>query len=97
MPDANLLKTYCVHFGVSPDLFTKEAVAPFTAHHESSGGLHPQSKWVSLLVKWVKDDKNRASNVRQFPKRQPQSRHTGFAERDYTSGLKQREDGSYAL
>ncbi|EIK96080.1 phage replication protein O [Pseudomonas sp. M47T1] len=25
------------------------------------------------------------------------SRHTGFAERDYTSGLKQREDGSYAL
>lgn len=97
MPDANLLKIYCVHFGVSPDLFTKEAVAPFTAHHESSGGLHPQSKWVSLLVKWVKDDKNRASNVRQFPKRQPQSRHTGFAERDYTSGLKQREDGSYAL
>lgn len=25
------------------------------------------------------------------------SRHTGFATRDYTSGLKQREDGSYAL
>lgn len=34
-----------------------------------------------------------ASNVHPFP----QSRHTGFAERDYTSGLKQREDGSYAL
>ncbi|PYB80789.1 helix-turn-helix domain-containing protein [Pseudomonas koreensis] len=34
-----------------------------------------------------------ASNVHPFP----QSRHTGFAERDYTSGLKMREDGSYAL
>lgn len=97
MPDANLLKTYCVHFGVSVDLFTKEAVAPFTAHHETTGLLQVQSKWVSLLVKWVKDDKNRASNVRPFPKREPQSRHTGFAERDYTDGLIQREDGSYAL
>jgi hypothetical protein len=34
-----------------------------------------------------------ASNVHPFP----QSRHTGFAERDYHAGLKQREDGSYAL
>ena len=34
-----------------------------------------------------------ASNVHPFP----QSRHTGFADRDYTSGLKMREDGSYAL
>ncbi len=97
MPDANLLKTYCVHFGVSADLFTKEAVAPFTAHHETTGLLQVQSKWVSLLVKWVKDDKNRASNVRPFPKREPQSRHTGFTERDYTDGLIQREDGTYAL
>ncbi|VVO79244.1 hypothetical protein PS870_01702 [Pseudomonas fluorescens] len=69
MPDANLLKTYCVHFGVLTDLFTKEVVAPFTAHHETAGTLNTQSKWVSLLVKWVKDDKNRASNVRQFPAR----------------------------
>lgn len=68
-PDANLLKTYCVHFGVSTDLFTQEAVAPFTAHHETAGTLNTQAKWVSLLVKWVKDDKNRASNVRQFPVR----------------------------
>ena len=34
-----------------------------------------------------------ASNVHPFP----QSRHTGFAERDYTAGLIQREDGSYAI
>lgn len=97
MPDDNLLKTYCVHFGVSAELFTREAVAPFTAHHESTGLLQVQSKWVSLLVKWVKDDKHRASNVRQFPKRENPSRHTGFADRDYTTGLTQREDGSYAI
>ena len=97
MPDANLLKTYCVHFGVSTDLFTKQAVAPFTAHHETAGTLNTQSKWVSLLVRWVKDDKNRASNVRPFVKREALSRHTGFAERDYTAGLIQREDGTYAF
>ena len=34
-----------------------------------------------------------SNNVHQFP----QSRHTGFAERDYTAGLIQREDGSYAI
>jgi hypothetical protein len=97
-PDANLLKTYCIHFGVSPDLFTHEAMASFTAHHESVGGLQVQSKWVSMLVGWVKSDRAKASNVRQFPaKAATTSRHHGFAERDYTSGLKVREDGSYAL
>ncbi|SFU97931.1 DnaT-like ssDNA-binding domain-containing protein [Pseudomonas sp. OV546] len=97
MPDADLLKAYCVHFGVTTDLFTKEAVAPFTAHHQITGLLQPQAKWVSLLVRWVKDDKNRDSNVRPFVKKEAPSRHTGFAERDYTAGLVQREDGSYAL
>jgi hypothetical protein len=33
------------------------------------------------------------SNVHQFPA----SRHTGFAERDYKAGLKEREDGTYAF
>ncbi|KPM67262.1 hypothetical protein HB13667_07440 [Pseudomonas putida] len=100
VPDAKSLKTYCVHYGVSVDLFTAEAIAPFTAHHESSGGLQTQGKWVQMLVKWVKNDQSRASNVRQFPSKpaaQPASRHHGFADRDYTSGLTQREDGSYAL
>ncbi|MHA6128888.1 DUF1376 domain-containing protein [Pseudomonas fluorescens group sp. PF-1] len=69
MPDANLLKTYCVHFGVSESIFTKEAVAPFTAHHETEGSLNTQAKWVSLLVRWVKGDKAKASNVRPFPVR----------------------------
>lgn len=100
VPDAKSLKTYCVHYGVSVDLFTPEAIAPFTAHHESSGGLQTQGKWVQMLVKWVKNDQNRASNVRPFPSKpvaQQASRHHGFADRDYTAGLKKREDGSYAL
>jgi hypothetical protein len=33
------------------------------------------------------------SNVHQFP----QSRHTGFSDRDYTVGLIKREDGTYAF
>lgn len=96
-PDGNLLKTYSVHFGVSVESFTPASIAAFTAHHETEGTLNTQSKWVSLLAKWVRDDKNRASNVRQFPAKPAQSRHHGFAERDYTDGLKIREDGSYAL
>lgn len=96
MPDANLLKTYCVHFGVSPDLFTREAMASFTAHHESIGGLNTQAKWVSLLVGWVKSDRAKANNVRQLKPVQP-SRHNGFAERNYTAGLTKREDGTYGI
>lgn len=96
VPDANLLKTYCVHFGVSPDLFTREAMASFTAHHESIGGLNTQAKWVSLLVGWVKSDRAKANNVRQLKPVQP-SRHNGFAERNYTAGLTKREDGTYGI
>ena len=97
MPDANLLKTYCVHFGVSTDLFTKDAVAPFTAHHETTGLLQTQSKWVSLLVKWVKDDKNRASNIRPFPKPQAIARHTLTGSRDYKAGTKENANGTFRL
>lgn len=96
VPDANLLKTYCVHFGVPQDLFTREATASFTAHHESIGGLNTQAKWVSMLVGWVKSDKAKANNVRQLKPVQP-SRHSGFAERNYTAGLTMREDGTYGI
>ncbi|MFW9088239.1 DnaT-like ssDNA-binding domain-containing protein [Pseudomonas sp. P2758] len=86
VPDANLLKTYCVHFGVSTDLFTKEAIAPFTAHHETGGTLETQAKWVSLLVRWVKGDTSRASNVRQFPARR-QSTEPDFDSNAWAEGL----------
>ena len=85
-PDANLLKTYCVHFGVSPDLFTHEAMASFTAHHESIGGLQVQSKWVSMLVGWVKSDRAKANNVRQFPARRP-SAEPDFDSTDWARDL----------
>jgi uncharacterized protein YdaU (DUF1376 family) len=51
---------------------------------------HPAT-W--LNGKRWEDEVKVASNVHPFP----QSRHTGFAERDYHAGLKMREDGSYAL
>lgn len=86
MPAANLLKTYCVHFGVSETLFTKEAVAPFTAHHETQGSLNTQAKWVSLLVRWVKGDSNRASNVRPFPVRR-QTTEPDFDSTAWAEGL----------
>ncbi|WP_236530688.1 DnaT-like ssDNA-binding domain-containing protein [Pseudomonas syringae] len=97
MPDAYLLKTYCTHFGISTDLFTKQAVAPFTAHHETEGALQTQSKWVSLLVKWVKGDLTRASNIRQFPKPQAISRHTLTESRDYKAGTKDNANGTFRL
>lgn len=97
VPEANLLKTYCAHFGVSPDLFTQEATASFTAHHQSLGGVNTQAKWVSMLVGWVKSDRAKASNVCQLHKTATSSRHNGFADRNYTDGLTRREDGTYAL
>ena len=97
VPDTNLLKTYCVHFGVSVDLFTKDSIATFTAHHETEGSLNTQAKWVSLLVRWVRDDKTRASNVRPFTKPVAQSRHTGFDSRDYTAGTKENANGTFRI
>ena len=97
MPDAHQLKTYCTHFGISTDLFTKQAVAPFTAHHETEGTLQTQSKWVSLLVKWVKGDLARASNIRQFPRPQAISRHTLTESRDYKAGTKENANGTFRL
>lgn len=54
--------------------------------------VHPHpATW--LNGKRWEDEVKPSSNVHQFP----QSRHIGFAERDYTAGLVQREDGTYAL
>lgn len=51
---------------------------------------HPAT-W--LNGKRWEDEVKSASNVHPFP----QPRHTGFADRDYTAGLTQREDGTYAF
>ncbi|MEH6565585.1 MAG: phage replication protein [Halopseudomonas sp.] len=52
---------------------------------------HPAT-W--LNGKRWEDEVKPASNVHAFPHK---SRHTGFEERDYTDGLKLKEDGSYGL
>lgn len=51
---------------------------------------HPAT-W--LNGKRWEDEIKALNNVHQFP----QSRHAGFADRDYTAGLTQREDGTYAF
>lgn len=48
--------------------------------------------WQGFEVEWVI---KRAAT--QPTARNPESRHHGFAEKDYTTGLTMREDGSYAL
>lgn len=50
------------------------------------------SGWQGFKASWV--IKRLAESA---PVTAPQSRHTGFAERNYTDGLIQREDGSYAI
>lgn len=64
----------------------------------SGDWLKDGGKYVPMPTTWLngkrwEDEVKPSSNVHPFP----QSRHTGFADRDYTSGLKMREDGSYAL
>ena len=71
VPDETLLKTYVVHAGLSPNMFTEEVRKAFTAHYESGGQVNTQKEWVQMLVKWVQRDKAQAaSNVRPFPARQ---------------------------
>ena len=48
--------------------------------------------WQGFKASWV--IKRLAESL---PSPMPQSRHTGFADRNYTDGLIQREDGSYAI
>ena len=50
------------------------------------------SGWQGFKASWV--IKRLAESA---PVSAPQSRHTGFADRNYTDGLIQREDGSYAI
>ncbi|MCO8161046.1 replication protein [Pseudomonas sp. 21LCFQ010] len=50
-----------------------------------------ENGWQGFEVEWI--TKRSAARLPAAPA----SRHTGFADRDYTAGLTQREDGSYAL
>jgi len=76
VPDQKLLKTYALHRGLALELFTEESRVAFTAHYEPQHQVNTQAEWVSMLVKWVNNDKARAaaSNVTPFrPKPAPAS------------------------
>ena len=68
----------------------KCAEAGITAEDAITEALN--SGWQGFKASWV--IKRLAESA---PAAAPQSRHTGFAERNYTDGLIQREDGSYAI
>ncbi|WP_445764983.1 Pyocin large subunit-like protein [Pseudomonas sp. RIT-To-2] len=82
---------------VTDDLFAliaqglaKQCVSPSWTKDSGQYIPHPAT-W--LNGKRWEDEVQTPSNVHHLPT----SRHTGFADRDYTVGLKLREDGSYAL
>ena len=82
---------------VTDDLFALIAEG-LTKQVVSEAWVKDGGKFVPHPATWLngkrwEDEVKPASNVHQFP----QSRHTGFAERDYTAGLTQREDGTYAF
>ena len=68
----------------------KCAEAGITADDAITEALN--SGWQGFKASWV--IKRLAESD---PAPAPQSRHTGFADCNYTDGLIQREDGSYAL
>lgn len=70
VPEPKILKTYALHQGVSLELFTDQVLSAFTGHYEPKGQVNTEAEWVSMLVKWVRNDLNRSSNVKPFAPRQ---------------------------
>lgn len=82
---------------VTPVLFTRLAEA-LARQVVSEDWTRDGGRYIPHLATWLngkrwEDEVITPSNVHHLPK----SRHTGFAERDYTAGLIEREDGSYAF
>lgn len=83
---------------VTDDLFAVIAKG-LVAQAASHDWLKEGGKYIPMPTTWLngkrwEDEIISVSNVHPFP---PQSRHTGFADRDYTAGLTRREDGTYAF
>ncbi|WP_341519855.1 DnaT-like ssDNA-binding domain-containing protein [Pseudomonas sp. G.S.17] len=85
-PNQSLLKNYALRMTLPVSVFTDEATASFVCHYTASGRLETQDAWVALLVKWIKSDRNQASNVRQFPARR-QSTEPDFDSNAWAEGL----------
>lgn len=86
---------------VSDDLFAV-ITRGLAAQVVSADWIKEGGKYIPMPTTWLNGQRwedevpapaPAANNVHPFP----QSRHTGFAERSYTAGLIQREDGSYAI
>jgi len=82
---------------VTPGLFSLIAES-LTTHCLSADWLKSDGQFIPHPATWLngrrwEDEIRPASNVHPFP----QSRHTGFDQRDYRAGLITREDGSYAF
>lgn len=70
---------------------SKQVVTPDWTKENGRFVPHPAT-WLNGK-RWEDEIAEASSNVHPFP----QSRHAGFDQRDYKAGLKQREDGSYAI
>ena len=77
-------------FALITDALAKQKISPDWLKNDGQFIPHPAT-W--LNGKRWEDEVRLVSNVHQFP----QSRHTGFADRDYHAGLIEREDGSYGF
>jgi len=68
-------------------------------HCASRDWIKDDGQFIPHPTTWLngkrwEDEVRPAGTIHQFP---GQSRHTGFEQRDYTAGLTQREDGTYAF
>jgi hypothetical protein len=90
VPDETLLKTYALHRGLALDLFTEAVRVAFTAHYEPQHQVNTQAEWVSMLVKWVNNDKVRgaASNVTPLKPRQAPASDFDDEDTDWQNGVK---------
>ncbi len=82
----------------SPELLA-QMVESLAKHCASTGWTKDDGQFIPHASTWLNqkrwnDEVKPAGNVHQFP---GASRHTGFAERDYSAGLVQREDGTYGF
>jgi len=80
---------------VTDDLFNLIAKG-LTAQAASNDWIKDNGKFVPMPTTWLngkrwEDEVKPPTNVHAFP---GQSRHTGFADRDYSAGLIEREDGT---
>ncbi|WP_425221729.1 DnaT-like ssDNA-binding domain-containing protein [Pseudomonas sp.] len=66
-PPPDLLAAYAGRAGMSPDLFTDEALSPFVIYHHAKGEMKTPAQFVGLLVAWVRRDQQHAKRGGRGP------------------------------